>query len=95
MLEICELGIQLRIPTPEEEPLQTTSQLVDETREIVPRIAAEVPVEGDTNIEDPDPGSKTIYPLKIPIFNREYIFNRSIFQPAMLVYHRGSTFFWV
>ena len=44
-----ELGFQLRLPTPEEEPLQTTSQLVDETRDIVPRITAEVPVavEGD------------------------------------------------
>jgi len=34
--------------TPEEEPLQTTSQLVDETvRDVVPRTAAEVPVEGE------------------------------------------------
>eukprot|EP00434_Breviolum_minutum_P026116 symbB.v1.2.023092.t1/scaffold2090.1/size89944/1 len=30
-----------KLPTPEEEPLQTTSQLVDETRDIVPRITAE------------------------------------------------------
>ncbi len=30
---------------------------------------------------------------KITIFNREYIFNRSIFQPAMLVYQRVGVFF--
>ena len=32
--------------------------------------------------------SKLTWQWKIPIFNREYIFNRSIFQPAMLVYWR-------
>ena len=60
-----ELGFQLRLPTPEEEPLQTTSQLVDETRDIVPRITAEVPVavEGDhtqnvfSKIRDPNRSS--------------------------------------
>ena len=29
---------------------------------------------------------------KSPFFNREYIFNRSIFQPAMLVYQRVQNF---
>ena len=34
------------------------------------------------------PSSKLTWQWKIPMFNREYIFNFSIFQPVMLVYQR-------